>query len=85
MATTFKSITKAELLEALEDLADDDQIAFASDYGDHCHTQQVHRLKGNIGEHELRESAYSDSGWALVDPEYSDEADKDMQRVYILS
>jgi hypothetical protein len=84
MATTFKTITKAELLEALEDLADDDQIAFASDYGDHCHTQQVHRLRGNINEHDLRESAYSDSGWALV--EHDDESDGDEpQRVFILS
>jgi hypothetical protein len=81
--TTFKTITKAELLETLELLADGDQIAFASDYGDHTHTQQVHRLKGNIDLRALRESAYSDSGWALADPD-DDEGDEP-QRIFILS
>jgi hypothetical protein len=80
----FRTITKAELIESLEDLNDDDAIAFASDYGDIVHTMQVHRIQGVIDEAVLEESAYSDSGFAIRDPE-SDECDDEQQKVFILS
>jgi hypothetical protein len=85
MATTFKTITKAELLQALADLNDNDHIAVASDYGDRCHTQQLHRLRGNIEEVSVKESAYSDSGFAVADEDdehFGDE--QQLQTVYLL-
>jgi len=86
MATTFKTITKAALLEALEDLDDNDSIAVASDYGDRCHTQQLHRLKGNIEEVKVRESAYSDSGFAVADEDGGELDDNEEPlTVYLLS
>jgi hypothetical protein len=84
--TTFKTITKAELIEALEDLNDSDQIAFATNYGDIGDTMQVHRIRGRIDEQELRESAYSDSGFALRDSDEDwDDDDEELQSVFILS
>jgi hypothetical protein len=71
---TFKTVTKAELIEALEELNDNDLVAFSSDYGDISHTQQVHRIRGRIEEVELCESAYSDSGFAIAD---SDDEESD--------
>jgi hypothetical protein len=79
MATTFKTITKAELLQALADLNDNDHIAVASDYGDRCHTQQLHRLRGNVEEVAVRESGYSDSGFAV-----DEDGDSNAQTVYLL-
>lgn len=86
MATTFKTITKSALIEALEDIVDDDAlIAFASDYGDHCHTQQLHRIKGNIEEVPVKESAYSDSGFAVADDdEWEPENETEKQTVFLL-
>jgi hypothetical protein len=71
----FKSITVAELKELLEGQEDDALVTFASDYGDHCHTQQVHRLRGEIDEVVIRETAYSDSRYAVN--ERADEDDED--------
>jgi hypothetical protein len=82
----FRTITKAELIEALEDLNDDDQIAFASDYGDITHTQQVHGIRGRIEEATLCESAYSDSGWAIRDEDDEEDEDENesKQTVFVL-
>lgn len=84
---TFSTITKAELVEALEELNDNDLVAFASDYGDHGHTQQVHRIRGNVEEAVLMESAYSDSGWAVANEEEWDSdpgSDEPKVEVYII-
>jgi len=59
------SVTAQELIEALQELPPDTQVAFASDYGDHSHTQQVHLLRGEVERRSTRESAYSDSGLAV--------------------
>lgn len=68
-ARQFKSVTVAELIEVLQEQDQEALVTFASDYGDHCHTEQVHALEGDIQEVGLRESAYSDSGWAVVGEE----------------
>lgn len=81
--SAFRTITKEELIEALEDLPDGAQVAFSSDYGDHCHTQQAHELRGNVEQVTLRESAYSDSGWAVKDDE--EDWDGPKQEVWVLS
>lgn len=45
------------------------KIAFSSDYGDHCHTEQVHLLQGELIESRVYTSAYSGSGLAIKDDE----------------
>ena len=84
----FKAtITVAELRDLLEGQDDEALVTFASDYGDHCHTQQIHRLVGLADMKPICEDAYSDSGFALA-PE-SDETDVDdedkLQQVLIIS
>jgi len=82
----FETITKAELISALSNLADDDRIAFASDYGDRCHTQQVHALRGELQDAVIKESAYSDSGFAIEDAEDAEEHGVEAdQKVWVLS
>jgi len=82
----FKSITVSELLELLNDelrlgnIDEDSYVAFSSDYGDHCHTEQVHSLRGRIEEQVLTETAYSNSGFAV-----SDDDPRNSQTVLIIS
>lgn len=89
--TTIRTATKEELIEALQDLPDGALVAFSSDYGDICHTQQIHTLRGSVECVAVEESAYSASGFAVKDGEdYSmdDEGDDEVQTdndVYILS
>ena len=89
MARQFHTTTKEELIAALEDLPKGARVAFASDYGDHVHTQQVHRLRGDIEEQDIYESAYSDSGFAVANDEDDEDFDPEgtakRQSVYIIS
>lgn len=65
-----ETITARELIEALQEIPPDATVAFASDFGDHCHTEQLHPLEGHIEKTHAKQSAYSDSGWAVDnDPE----------------
>ena len=82
----FRTITKAELVDRLQDLNDDAPIAFVSDYGDIVHTQQVHSIQGCIDEVVLEESGYSISGFAVEDdPETDEFREKPAQKVFVLS
>jgi len=52
-----------------------------SDYGDHCHTEQLL----NLGEPQIitpRETAYSDTGLAMPD-RYEDDEDEDLDKVIV--
>lgn len=85
MTRQLRTATKEEIIEALEDLPEGALVAFASDYGDHCHTQQVHRLKANVDCAAIRESAYSDSGFAVDEDGDGAGVHGEAQEVYILS
>lgn len=85
MTTTkvLKTITVGELIALLQDENPDAQVAFATDYGDHCHTKQVHSIRGEINPESLYESAYSVSGLAVEkEPE---DADPNAEVVLIIS
>jgi len=79
----FRTKTKEELIEALSELPDGALVVFASDYGDHCHTQQVHALRGDVEEQTIRETAYSDSGWGIL--EEDEEWNGLLPKVWVLS
>jgi hypothetical protein len=76
----MRTVTAQQLIEELEQLPPDAPVAFASDYGDHCHTQQVHFLDGDINKTSVGKNAYSNSGYAVTD----DEADAE-ETVYLIS
>lgn len=80
---TMRTITKAELLEALEELNDDDKIIFTTDFGDHHHTPQALPLRGEVEEVRITKSAYSNSGFALEE-EDDDEEDCDERQTYFV-
>jgi hypothetical protein len=67
-----RTITVAELIEVLQQEDPEQRVAFSSDYGDHCHTLQIHLLEGQITEEGVYESAYSGSGLAVADEERGD-------------
>ena len=87
MSRTINTITIRELIDILQDYSHDygegTKVAFSSDYGDHCHTQQVLTIEGNVNEEQIYESAYSDSGFAVE--KEPDEEDGEKQRVLIIS
>jgi hypothetical protein len=61
------TITVEELIAALQEQEPDARVAFSSDYGDHCHTQQIHSIQGQLTEEGVYTSAYSSSGLAVAD------------------
>ena len=82
----MKTITASELRDVLDDIiaqyGEDKPVAFASDYGDHGHTQQLHALVGNMEEVPYRKTAYSVSGYASADV---DEVLEDADTIIVLS
>jgi len=78
------TITVRELLDALEAEDPEALVVFASDYGDIGHTQQVHRVSGDVEEVTLEESAYSHSGWAIRREEDDDDDEDAGQRVLVI-
>lgn len=83
MAKQLRSITVRQLISALQDEDPDAVVVFASDYGDHGHTEQAHAIDGQIEPATLVESAYSHSGWAVPD-EDSDEEEDDGTPVLVI-
>lgn len=71
----MRSITVRELIEALEDEDPEAQVICACNYGDIGKTQQVVFLTGQVEEATLERSAYSESGWAVLDEDDENEAD----------
>lgn len=82
---TPKTLTASELIDYLQDVDPDMSVVFASNYGDRSQTQQVHFLSGRFDERTLKESAYSDSGWALMRDDVEDVDDDDVKTVLVLS
>jgi len=80
----FNSITIGELKGLLDDYDYEDEtlVCFSSDYGDHCHTEQAHTITGVIEEVKLAESAYSDSGFKVLEDDADD--NDGLQKVLVL-
>lgn len=69
----FTSITVGDLKRLLEDQDDGLFVTFASDYGDHGHTLQVHKLEGGIELKPIQSSGYSESGYSI--DEYAEDVE----------
>lgn len=73
MARQLRSITVQDLLDALEDQPKDALVIVGADYGDLSHTEQALGLKGEVEEVTITPSAYSNSGFAIAEPDEDDE------------
>ncbi len=73
------SLTKAELLEILEQYDDDTKITFSCDYGDYHHTQQVLAV-GRVREDVETAESFSESGYSQSRVEVRDEGACDEER-----
>lgn len=74
----FKTLTVAELIERLEDMDPEARVVFTCDYGDYHHTAQALPIVDDIEQSgKIEESAYSHSGFALVEDDGSED-DEDM-------
>ena len=71
----FRTITVAELRELLEDQADQALVVFSANYGDYHNTQQALPLRGEVEECSLTKTAYSNSGYAIAEPDDEDAED----------
>jgi hypothetical protein len=67
-------MTVAQLRQELERFDDDALVVFANDYGDRSHTMQIGGIE-TVSESKIRESAYSQSGFAL--PHEDEDGDDD--------
>ena len=71
--TTLRTITVAELIELLQDQDPDARVIFSANYGDYHRTEQALPLRGECEEVSISETAYSNSGFAIADPDEDDE------------
>ena len=78
----LRTITVAELIELLQDEEQDMKVVFAADYGDHGHTEQALAIRGQIEAVDIGRSAYSASGFAIVDD--PDEMGRDGEEVLVI-
>ncbi len=70
----LKTITVAQLRRLLECEDDNALVIFTSDYGDYHHTEQALGIRGDIDTVLIEKSAYSNSGYALVESEDDNDA-----------
>ncbi len=68
----LRTITVGELKELLSHYEDDQLVITSHDYGDHCHTEAVGLLNGEIQEVSLYKTAYSESGLGVASDERID-------------
>ena len=85
----LRTITVAKLIELLEGESPDALVIFSTDYGDHHHTPQALPIKGELDTAVIEKSAYSNSGYAVVDvdsltSEEIEEADDRGEETYLV-
>ena len=74
----LRTITVARLIKLLEGESPDAHVIFSANYGDYARTEQALPLKGEIDTVTIGKSAYSNSGFAITEPdELSDGPDED--------
>lgn len=73
----FKTVTVGELMQLLSDYDPETPVIVTANYGDRCRTQQALPLSGEAEETQITQSAYSDSGYAIGEPD-EDEDDGEM-------
>jgi len=66
MTSQLRTITVRELRDLLEDQDDNALVIFTANYGDYHRTSQALPLKGEVEEGTVAKSAYSNSGFELV-------------------
>ncbi|MCR4301814.1 MAG: hypothetical protein NUV51_09405 [Sulfuricaulis sp.] len=74
---TLRTITVGQLIEALQDQDPEAQVVFSTDYGDHSHTEQALPLRGRCESVTITKSAYSNSGFAIAEPDEDDDEPTD--------
>ena len=75
----LKTITVAELMDLLADQDPDARVVFSTNYGDYHRTSQALPLRGDVEEVQVKETGYSNSGFAVVEVE-DDDYDEDGDR-----
>ena len=75
----IRTTTVAQLKDLLDDYDDNDLVAFSSDYGDHCHTEQIHIIEGQADYQQVARSGYSASGWAVAEDDHDDDESQELE------
>ena len=79
----LRTITVASLIELLEGESPDARVIFSADYGDHHHTEQALPLRGELDTVTVQKSAYSNSGFAIAEPDEAD-AEEDAETFLVI-
>ena len=69
MPKTLRTITVRDLIDLLEGESPDARVIVSADYGDHSHTEQALPLRGELDTVTITKTAYSNSGWAIAEPD----------------
>lgn len=86
---SIRTITARELLDLAQEIidmhGDEALVVTACDYGDRCHTQQIIPISstGEFEEKVVKESAYSQSGYAIRDDRGDDEDEESIKVIVI--
>lgn len=90
MEIDFETVTLDDLIHQLQQARDEHggaaRVVLATSYGDRGRTMQVHDISGAVERVELKESGYSESGYALRDAdddEMDDDGDESGEGVYL--
>lgn len=81
----LRSITVRELIDLLS--CEDEQalVIFGADYGDRGHTEQALGIRGECETVTIKESGYSNSGYAIEDERDPDaQNDDDVDTTYLV-
>lgn len=76
----------SELIQKLEKAKEsygDIQVMTSSDYGDHCHTEQLNHVAA-VEPAIPQETAYSDTGLRFPDPDLDEDIQEDPDREEVL-
>lgn len=73
----LRTITVKKLIEALQNEDPEARVVFCANYGDRAQTLQALPLRGNVESVTLQTSAYSDSGYAIVEDDEEDDGNED--------
>jgi hypothetical protein len=81
---TLRTITVGDLIDLLKNEDENALVIFGADYGDRSHTEQALPLKGECETVNVKETGYSNSGFAIVDEDDSDFEDGDRDTYLVI-
>lgn len=81
---TLRTLTVRELIDLLSNEDENALVITSADYGDRSHTAQALPLRGHLETVTIRESGYSNSGFAIDDEDDLDASNDEDGDTYLV-